>query len=615
MFSRLFPRTLFNKLHSNFSIKTRLIFYFLLLVSISTAIISISVYSKSKDAITKDVYSSIDTSLNTLETSILQKFEVINDISTFIYLNPELIDILSNMQTTTNKSDIISEVAVFDRMLEGYNIPKKAKTNIYPRFYIHNRPEYSLYTVSDKIFDLGSIISEKWYRTITPAEAYTVVGLSKYKKVSGDINTVKAAKMLFGLKNKEIPYAGLLTIDIDVSDFNAILKDFTPSRKCSTFLIDNNNSMVASQTNYSTIGSYSDTAPPLSPKELSGTGGNYIKKIGNSDFLVSYKKIQPINWTIISISPLNDLYAGLNSLNKVFVIVIICCIILAFFISLMLSESISYPVRKLVKSMSNVQSGNFEIELDYRRKDEFSFLIAKYNEMVSKIGELIDQLYKSELSKKEAELKSLQAQINPHFLYNTLDSINWLAIKHNVHDISTMVTSLSNFFRYSLNKGKDIITLENEKRQVESYLSIQKIRFKDKIDYHIDFPHEVLNCLTVKLVLQPFIENAIIHGIEKRRGKGTITLSAVKRDNRIEICITDDGKGADVAELNSMLGSTEPSSRGYGVKNVNDRIKQTFGNCYGVEFFNNDPNGVIVKIRIPALNTMEGYYAEDDNCR
>ena len=161
----------------------------------------------------------------------------------------------------------------------------------------------------------------------------------------------------------------------------------------------------------------------------------------------------------------------------------------------------------------------YDIRIRYNRKDEFTQLFSQYNIMLRQTKELIKKLYFSENKKKEAELKALQAQINPHFLYNTLDSINWIALRHKVPEVSHMVTSLSDFFRYSLNKGKNIIVIEDELRQVESYLSIQKVRFKERLDYEIVAEPEVCRHIAVKLILQPLVENALIHGIERRPGK------------------------------------------------------------------------------------------------
>jgi two-component system sensor histidine kinase YesM len=280
-------------------------------------------------------------------------------------------------------------------------------------------------------------------------------------------------------------------------------------------------------------------------------------------------------------------------------VVIIISTALSFFIALLLATDIVKPIRKLVTSMSGVKDGNFETNLSYKRNDEFAFLIKRYTTMMQEIKELIEKLYISELTKQKAEvkareyeIKALQAQINPHFLYNTLDSINWLAIKYRAEDISIMVKSLSNFFRYSLNKGRNEIALEDEKKQIESYLMIQKIRFKEKLDFEVAFSPEILKCKTIKLILQPIVENAILHGIEKRKGKGFIGIIGSKVNDHIEIKISDNGVGANIEELNELLSGESDSETSFGIKNVNERIKQYFGERYGMTYYENQTGGV-----------------------
>ena len=333
---------------------------------------------------------------------------------------------------------------------------------------------------------------------------------------------------------------------------------------------------------------------------------SFIEKVNGVEMLVSVKRIDKLNWNIVSVSPMKKLNKELNAYSKFVYIVITICGLLSFMVALILSNDISRPIRKLVKSMSHVKEGNFDINISYNRNDEFAFLVQQYKSMINEIKELIDKLYISELRQKEVELKAreyelkaLQAQINPHFLYNTLDSVNWLALKYNANDISIMVKSLSNFFRYSLSKGKSEITLEEEKGQVESYLTIQSIRFKEKLNYKIDFSEEILKCKTVKLILQPIVENAIIHGIERRKSGGFINISGYKKEDYIEITVSDNGEGADVEKLNNLLLDKTVEDSFFGTRNVNDRIKQFFGEEYGLNFCNNEEGGLTVVIKIP----------------
>ena len=599
-------------LHFTRSIRNRVFLFFIFLVLVPTSIISFIVYTQSVNTTNKRIDVELERNMNMIEINIMQKFEAINDISNTIYLNPELVKILSSKHPR-DKIDIINEMAVLEKILDSYNVANITNTELIPTLYMLNRPEYYQCSFSNKIFDLSKIMREKWYLNLPTKSKYTVLGLNKTVISSGSVYTIRIAKRLFGLKNSDLPYAALLTLDIGMDDFNNILNSFKPSNLSSIFIINNDCSVILSPDD-SILGK--DMSDKKYMKEIlnekSPAYKAFVVDENKAGILVSYKKIAPLNWTVISLSPLTELYGELINFKRTLFFVIAVCLVIAFIMALLLSGNISNPIRKLVKSMSNVQNGNFEINIDYKRNDEFSYLIKTYKKMVYDIKELINKLYVSEVNKKEAELKALQAQINPHFLYNTLDSINWLAVKCDSNEISTMVTSLSDFFRYNLNKGNSIISLGDEKKQVESYLTIQKIRFKHKLDYDISFPPQILHYLTIKLILQPIVENSIIHGIEKRPVKGLISITALKNDDIIEITICDNGVGGNADELNSALEESKGSFNSFAVKNINERIRQVFGEEYGLKFYNCEPTGMMVRIRFPAVETLEGLNVKND---
>lgn len=595
----------FNRFLFTISIRSRLLLYFICLILLPTSVISITLYYKSTNIITNKINASLEEKLNIIESSILQKFDTINDISTEIYLNPDLIRILSSRHPY-DMTEIISEMSVIDRLLENYSVTSITQTLLVPRIYILNRPEYLMYSFSNKVSDISVIEKEKWYRDLPRKTRYAVVGLDKVTVSSKTIDTIKIAKRLYGLDDMNIQFGGVLTMDLDIDYFNKILNSSKPTAGSSTFVIDHNQSILLGS-DISDLGrnvSGEEYMRKITESSLKQSS-SFIEKTNQDGILVSYRKIAPLDWTIVSLTPMSELNRELVTFNRVILFVILLCSILAILMALVLSDNISYPIRKLVKSMGKVQNGNFDISLEYKRNDEFAYLFNTYKKMVHDIKELINKLYISEVNKKEAELKSLQAQINPHFLYNTLDSVNWMALELGAANISTMVTSLSNFFRYSLSKGKNIIPLGDEKNQVESYLKIQKIRFQEKLDYTIDFPSDIHGYLTVKLILQPLVENSILHGINKRRGKGIITITGEKLDSLIVVKISDNGVGADVEELNSIL-EDRGSSTSFAIKNVNDRIKHSFGNEYGIRFYANEEAGITVTVTFPAVKTMEG---------
>lgn len=620
MFSDKLKESYSNNFIFNMNIRNRLLLFFLIIVIIPTSIIIVAVYKRSIEIITQRIDSSLKDSLNMVEINIMQKFEVINDISTFIYMNTDLVSILSVKYPperppymASDRIDMINEMATLDKLLDNYKLSGITGLTIFPRIYMVNRPEYLQSNFSNKVSSLSLIETEEWYLNLPASARYTVVGLNNEPLLTDTPGTIRVAKKLFGLKSPDIPYSALLTIDISVADFTSILEKFRPSKNSDIYIIDKDSNIVISP-NYSLLGE------KLHEVKKNSNETNYQleyaslkQNIDNTEMLVTYKKINKLNWIIVAFCPVSELYGELISFNKIMYFIFTLCIILTVFLALFLSENLSYPIRKLIDSMASVKEGNFDISFEYRRNDEFSYLIDTYKNMLDEIKQLIDQLYISEQNKREAEIKALQAQINPHFLYNTLDSVNWLALKYNAVDISTMVTSLSDFFRYTLSKGKNIIPLSDEKKQIESYLAIQKIRFMDKLDYNINFPQELLDYLTVKLILQPIVENSIIHGIEKKRGKGIVDITAEKTGGKIEIRITDNGVGGNIEEMNSLLNYREGIVKSYGIRNVNERIKQLFGVQYGIRFYSNEElrasrgismnneSGVTALITIPAV--------------
>ena len=592
----------FHRFLFTISIRSRLLLYFLVLILLPTSIISFTLYSKSTQIITDKINSSLEEKLSIIDSSIQQKLEAINDISNEIYLNPDLLNILSS-QHPYSMSEIISEMSLVDKLLENYSVTTASQAVLVPRIYIVNRPEYIMYSFSDKVSDISAIEKAAWYMKLPHKVRYTVVGLDQISISSNNINTIKIAKRLYGLSDMRIQFGGVLTMDVEIDYFNNILNSSKPTAGSLTYVLDPDGVIMLSS-DISRIGQNSaDKSYAGILADMPSSPGGSFKE---DNMLISYKKIQPLNWTVVSLIPLEELNKELNSFNSIIFFVIGICSIFALLMALFLSDNISYPIRKLVKSMSKVQNGNFDISLEYKRNDEFAYLFNSYKKMVHDIKELITKLYTSEKNKRDAEMKSLQSQINPHFLYNTLDSVNWMAVDLGAENISTMVTSLSDFFRYSLSKGKNIIPLNDEKIQVESYLQIQKIRFRDKLDYKVDLPADILGYLTVKLILQPLVENALLHGINKRRGMGFISVVGEKVENNIVIRVQDDGVGANVDELNSIL-EDQNELTSFAIKNVNNRIKNAFGSKYGIRFFRNEnAEGITVVVRFPAVKSMEG---------
>ncbi len=275
-----------------------------------------------------------------------------------------------------------------------------------------------------------------------------------------------------------------------------------------------------------------------------------------------------------------------------------------------ISRSIYIPIQKLHDVTSTITKNDLKALMTRDNVDEITELGMSFNIMIGKIRELLDAKMQEQEELKKAELRALQAQINPHFLYNTLDTIIWMAESKKTDDVVTVVSALSNFFRTSLSKGRDWITVAEEIERTRSYLTIQKMRYRDIMDYTIDADEAVRGSTVLKLVLQPLVENALYHGLKNQRARGMITVRAKQRnEDEVLLQVIDDGVGMSpecVARITAALnGDTEGphSEHGYGLVNVNQRIKLYYGKQYGLTISSVPQRGTTVDILIPLVRT------------
>ncbi len=286
-----------------------------------------------------------------------------------------------------------------------------------------------------------------------------------------------------------------------------------------------------------------------------------------------------------------------------FAIILIC-----IFVSYYIPQSITKPIRRLSEITDQVAKGNLDVRSDVRTGAEVSVLNDSLNTMIDKINELVEQVKTEQVRLRKAEFELLQSQINPHFLYNTLDAIVWLAEAGEHKKVVSMVESLSGFFRSSLNQGKDIVTIKEETQHVRSYLEIQQVRYQDILKYEIDIPDELGAYLIPKITLQPLVENALYHGIKNKRGVGNIRITGIKQEEFFCIRIEDDGIGMEEERLlkvcDRIQNKVPDESDIYGLYNVNERIRLNFGEQYGITIESEYMKGTIVRVKLPCIEKL-----------
>lgn len=306
-------------------------------------------------------------------------------------------------------------------------------------------------------------------------------------------------------------------------------------------------------------------------------------------------RIDGSNVYLVSVIPKQAVRRGISMLNGRMGLMFVGVSLLILAVMGIMAKSITGRLKLLKEQMQLIQEGNICKMEEGPSRDEIGQLVGNYNVMVDRVEALLQEQYILGQEKVEAELKALQSQINPHFLYNTLDMIGWMSQKKESENIRSVVQAMSRFYRLTLSKGKDIVPIRDEVEMCEAYMEIQKRRFKGRICYEVEVDEDILDCLIPKITLQPFLENAIIHGInEKAEGRGMVILSGWMEDGRITLSVTDDGEGMTQEDR----GKAHQGSH-YGLSNIEHRLKLFFGECIPVQIESSPGIGTCVIINIP----------------
>ncbi len=312
-------------------------------------------------------------------------------------------------------------------------------------------------------------------------------------------------------------------------------------------------------------------------------------------------KIADINVYFAVDIPLNKINIPAKRISNVLIYIVFVSVIIILLIITYVINSQLRPLFLLSHNINKVRKGNLDVKIDLDRTDVIGKLADNFNKMVTEIKELLNKVKDDQQEIRKYELKALQAQINPHFLYNTLDSFSWMARAKKYDEIIKITVALSNFFRLSLNKGQDITSIKKEIEHVKNYLTIQKLRYPNKFECKINFAEDLYRKECLKLILQPLVENSLLHGLEKVDSGGLIVINGKKSGNDLVIQVYDNGSGFDPEQMEDMINSND-IDYGYALKNVKNRIEIYYGLDYGLSFYCHDCGGACVEVRLPIKN-------------
>ena len=330
---------------------------------------------------------------------------------------------------------------------------------------------------------------------------------------------------------------------------------------------------------------------------------------GNDGKLYSISRSDKTGWTVVDCMNVRELLSKSRQAQSVYVLTAIVLVIVALLFSRFMARSITLPIQKLRDSMKKVQEGDFSVsDVVVDSRNEIGSLTKSFDVMTHRIHELMEQNVHEQEEKRKSELKALQSQINPHFLYNTLDSIIWMAEGKKNEEVVLMTASLARLLRQSISNEDEVVPIANEVEYARGYLTIQKMRYKDKLEFQIDVDSSILYIPLIKLVLQPIIENAIYHGLKYKESKGLLIVKGFMKDGNAVLQVIDDGVGMDEETLAHIYDKHKVNyhSNGVGVYNVQKRLKLYYGDGYGITYESEKGKGTTATITIPGRQGQEG---------
>ncbi|KRE36215.1 sensor histidine kinase [Paenibacillus sp. Soil724D2] len=578
------------------SIQSTIAVAFSCLIVVTIMVIAWMSYNLSTDAVKKNsrdytyqlmgqVSSNIDSYINYMDNisrMVLSNYDIKEYLLKQVYLGAigkeDLKQKISfQLNTVLNTRKDISSILIFGT--NGQIIPYNEKIKLNPQV---DPTEQSWYKKA--IEAKGKVvISSTHVQNMILNDYNSVISLSR--ELSSDVGDEKL---------------GVLLVDLNYSVINDICNKIKLGNRGYVFILDANGNIVYHPEQQMIN---NNQKIELISQVMRTPGSSFVTSEGKNSRMYTIKTSQSTGWKIIGVTYVDELVSNKNELQTYTFFGGIAFLIIAVLLSIILSLRISRPIKHLESSMKEVEKGNFDIQVDIQSSNEIGHLSNRFNRMTTEIKELMLQNMKEQELKRKSELQVLQAQINPHFLYNTLDSIIWMAETGKSKEVILMTASLAKLFRLSISKGQEFLSIFNEIEHIKNYLTIQEMRYKSKLDFEINVDKSILSYKLIKIILQPLVENAIYHGIRNNAGKGHIQITGIRKGDRILLQVIDNGIGMSPEEIHNIYQKdcTSAKGSGIGVQNVDQRIKLHFGDPYGLHFESELGKGTTVNIWLPVI--------------
>jgi len=598
------------------SLRNIKIFYRLLIMFIFASLLPIMIYgilsyNKSSEVITEGISQSLESMLIQIGSTIGEKIEKVRTDSIEISYMDEIQDILMNYDAYTDRMKNATKEIITERMSTKYvfdNIVSEITlytlsgdaVNVYgtDAFRLNLAPEYLRRFLEECREGNGRVIlkamNENYEQRIASGvqlkRESLVLGKAIKKKIEGSI-------------------IGYMQMTIEEEKIRSIYRELSENLSADMFILDRNNIVISSVNESVRVGE------PFTDTQILDRLGEdrYLLRSANGVKMV-YNKPIGYNWTMVSVIPSAYLYADSEPVLQHFILIGMIGIAFGILITAMVSYSIISPIKRTIVGIRQFESGRMDTRLKVDGNDEVTILARQFNRMAREIGRLLDNIRQAERQKRRLEIQALQAQINPHFLANTLNVISFIARMRNENSIVTLVNAIINLLRGSMKNDEHLHTVADEMDLLKNYVIIQDYRLMGKFDVVFDIDPEIENNLIPRFVLQPIVENAIIHGIEPSSRRGRIEIRGYQRQRVMMFEITDNGVGIDRKDFPKILQDQKNEGKerftGIGIGNVNSRIRLLFGEQYGLQLHSEENAYTKVVITLPVIRKEDQHVSD-----
>ena len=576
--------------YNSLSILYKMVFLYIVIIITCISILTGIISFNSTNAIRYIAENNAEQLMISTHRSMMTR---INDI-TYMFTSLQANRNLQRALKDTDPQNAVYNVTQIDDILFETDVYGQKISNI--KLYALNHPEYDIYS-SERVASDKGVKNTSYYNTIleNPPVPMWIANDNNYASKS----YITALKLLTdSLTDKPL---AIIEINIDTTQFVETFQSLHLADTGQMFLCTAGHHIINP---YSSefITRFSHNIDLINLINQNTTDTIYCT-INSEDYLLSSYPLSDTGFYLIGAARLSEFTNKALALHRAVIPTIVLMSIIIIFLLYYVSRYITRPVIRLADSMELFSPGTPQI-ISHNQNDEIGRLYYSFNDMQNRITKLTEDLSESLTIQKKAELKAIQSQITPHFLYNTLNSISSLAQKHNIEEIEYMTSSLATFFTRTLNNGNTFCTIRDELVHIQSYVNIQNIRFSNKVKIVINIPDEMLDLPIINLTLQPLVENCIVHAFKNKTGIGTIEITGKQNGKDVYIDVADDGLGANITDIrhlnqyvNKPFGFDEQIDK-YGIHNVNHRIKLYYGNKYGLSYSYNKNDGITATVHI-----------------